>query len=95
MVFVDPVHSTSETPRAFDYEVTAEILSFGVTRIAKQKRFYSYNGHFPEQYDIKPTGFNFAKSELSAQAEKIRFHVRPCASFGAKGRQISSAWLPY
>ena len=95
VVLVDPVHSTAATPRAFDYEVSAEISSFGVTRIAKQKRFYSYNGHFPEQYDTKPTGFNFAKSELSAQTEKIRFHVRPCATFGAKGRPISSSWLPY
>ena len=95
VVLVDPVYATDSTPRAFDYEVTAEISSFGVTRIAKQKRFYSHNGHFPEQYDVKQTGFCFAKSELSAQAEKIRFIVRPCATFGAKGRPITSEWMKY
>ena len=95
VVLVNPVHSTATTPRAFDYEVTAEIAQGDVIRIAKQKRFFSYNGHFPEQFDNKPTGFNFAKSELSAQAERIRFHVRPCGPFGAKGAAIVSEWERY
>lgn len=94
-VYVAPCHSTAETPRAFDYEVTAEIESWDVVRIAKQKRFFSYNGHFPEEYDVKPTGFMFAKSELSAHASKIRFLVRPCGPFGAKGRAIASEWMKY
>ena len=89
----DPVHSTAATPRAFDYEVTAEMRQGDITRVLKQKRVFSYNGHFPESHDKRLVACVFSKSELSAQAEAIRFAVRPCGSFGAKGRPIWSDWI--
>ncbi len=92
-VLIPPVHASKTTPRAFDYEVTAEISTAGVVRIAKQKRVFSYNGHFPEKFDTRVFGCVFAMNELSAQAERIRFLVRPCGAFGAKGKPIETEWM--
>ena len=89
----DPVHATTSTPRAFDYEVTAEIRQGDITRVLRQKRVFSYNGHFPESRDNRIVACVFSRGELSAQAEAIRFAVRPCGPFGAKGRAIWSDWM--
>ena len=89
----DPVHATTSTPRAFDYEVTAEIRQGDITRVLRQKRVFSYNGHFPESRDNRIVACVFSRGELSAQAEAIRFAVRPCGPVGAKGRAIWSDWM--
>ncbi len=94
-VLIPPVPAGKTTPRAFDYEVTAEISTGDVVRIAKQKRVYSYNGHFPEHLDTKPFGCVFALNELSAQANRIRFLVRPCGCFGAKGKALVTDWMKF
>ncbi len=94
-VLIPPVHASTTTPRAFDYEVTAQIANDDVVRIAKQKRVFSYNGHFPEKFDVKPFGCVFAMNELSAQAQRIRFWVRPCGCFGAKGKAIATEWMKH
>jgi predicted phosphodiesterase len=91
-VLFPTVSATSETPRAFDYEVTAEIAQDDVTRRIRQKRVFSYNGHFSEKIDTQPIACVFARDELSAQAERIRFEVRPCGPFGRKGAPIVSEW---
>ncbi len=87
-----PVHSSPEHPRAFDYEVTAEGVQADVVRILKQKRVFSYYGHFPESLDVRPVACVFSREELSAAA-RIRFRVRPCGCFGAKGREIVSPFV--
>lgn len=92
-VLFPPVHATAATPRAFEYEVTAEIRQAGYTRVIKQKRVFSYEGHFPEFRDKKPVACIFSRNELSAQAEKVRFSVRPCGPFGAKGASVYSSWM--
>ncbi len=92
-VFFPSVRSSAAHPRAFDYEVTAEVAEADVRRIVKQKRVFSYYGHFPEHLDTRPVACVFAREELSARAERIRFHVRPCGCFGAKGRAIVSPWI--
>ncbi len=94
-VLIPPVPAGKTTPRAFDYEVTAEIATGDVVRIAKQKHVYSYNGHFPEHLDTKPFGCIFALNELSAQANRIRFLVRPCGCFGAKGKTLATDWMKF
>ena len=92
-VFFPPVHVAAATPRAFEYEVTAEVKGFGYTRVAKQKRVFSYEGHFPEFRDKRPVACLFSVSELSHQIESVRFAVRPVAPFGAKGKAIWSEWI--
>ena len=89
----DPAPAGAGTPRAFDYEVTAEMRQGDVVRVLRQKRVFSYNGHFPESRDTRLVACVFSRGELSAQAEAFRFSVRPCGPFGAKGRAIRSAWV--
>ena len=84
------VRSSPAHPRAFDYEVTAEAVEADVVRVLKQKRVFSYYGHCPEHLDSHPVACVFSREELSSKAKRIRFRVRPCGCFGAKGREIVS-----
>lgn len=81
-------NSTADTPRALDYEVTAEISKGDVTRICCQKRVYSPKSYLSEGHDRGPARCVFAKSEIQSDRDALRFRVRPVNAFGRKGREI-------
>ena len=87
--------SSKETLRAYDYEVTA-ILSKGVvSRIVSQKRVYSPNCHYPEQYDTNGVVCVFGRAEIPDNHESVKFVVRPMNAWGAAGEPIESVPAAY
>ena len=90
VVSFPPALSTQATPRAYDYEVTA-ILSKGVvSRIVSQKRVYSPNCYYPEQYDTNDVVCVFGRAEIPDNHESVKFVVRPMNAWGAAGEPIES-----
>ena len=85
--------STSETPRAFDYEVRAVLTKADVTRIAASKRVFSPKCYWPESHDTNAVTCVFAKSEIPSNRDSLVFEVRPLNAFGRAGEPIVSA--PY
>ena len=89
--------------RAFDFEVTCELRDVDVERTWLVKRVYSPKFYLPESKDAKIANCVFAKDELPKPFAikdgpphptiAWRFSVRPCDSFGRKGRPISTSWF--
>lgn len=77
--------------RAVDYEVQVEQQHVDVVSVACTKRVYSPGSYLGEAQDEKDVVCIFGKSELPA-TRKYRFVVRPCESFGKKGKAIYSDW---
>ena len=80
--------STSTTPRAMDYEVTARVIKEDVERIVSQKRVYSWNASLAECRDTAPVTCRFAMSELSAIRDRLKFTAVPLNEWGQRGRAI-------
>lgn len=85
-----PALTDGASPRAMDYEVTAEIVKGDVVRIAAQKRVYSPNIDFAEARETNPVVCIFAKDEICSNRDALRFVVRPVNVWGAKGPKICS-----
>ena len=89
--------------RAFDFETECEVKDVDVERPWLVKRVYSPKFYLPEAKDAKTVTCVFAKDELpkpfaindGPQHPTIawRFVVRPCDSFGRKGRAIATEWF--
>ncbi len=77
--------------RANDYEVQVEQQYVDVLSIVGTKRVYSRGCYLGEAQDERDVICLFAQSELP-QRHRYRFVVRPCESFGKKGRPIYSNW---
>ena len=77
--------SDGKNPRANRYEVTATAKNGTVV----VKEVYSPKFCLDEGFDGGLVKCLFSVSELSNDAEGVRFSVRPLAAFGAKGRAIS------
>ena len=77
--------------RAIDYEVQLEQQYVDVVSVLQTKRVYSPGCFFSENYDEEPVVCLFSQHDLP-QNRSWRFTVRPCESFGHKGRPIYSAW---
>ena len=82
--------SSSDTPRANDYEVAVEIARDDVVRIFRAKRVFSQRYTWDEKTDAKlPVYCCFGLDEVPS-GMLTRFTARPCGSFGARGRAIST-----
>lgn len=75
--------------RANDYEVTAEVGQDDVWRVLAQKRVYSPRYQYPPEMETKSVHCWFSRDEIP-KGWPIRYIVRPCNSFGVKGRPIQS-----
>lgn len=73
--------------RAFDYEVAAEIHEADVVRRIV-KYVYSPRYYLGEGHDAQETSCVFARSDFTHNGDVV-FHVRPRASFGTAGAEIS------
>jgi len=85
--------------RAFDYEVTAEVLVDDAQYAWRTKRVFSAAFQQSQAADVQPITCVFASSELPAanrirseMGRRFRFVVSPVNSFGVKGRAICSQW---
>ena len=89
-----------QSPRAFDYEVTAEVLCYGAQYGWRTKRVFSKGFQMSAASDVMPVECVFGVHELPAankslspeKGNRFRFTVSPVNSFGGKGRPIASAW---
>ena len=79
--------------RAFDYEVQVEARYIDVVQTGWTKHVYSPGCYLGEEHDMGEVLCVFAERELPVNFE-VRFAVRPCECFGAKGRPIYSEWIP-
>ena len=88
------------SPRAFDYEVTAEVLCYGAQYGWRTKRVFSKGFQLSAEADVEPVDCVFAVHELPPaskplspeQGYRFRFVVSPVNSLGGKGRPIVSDW---
>lgn len=77
-------------PRAYDYEIVAEVQEGGSFRAFSTKYVFSSNFHHSERADqSKPARCHFAESELP-KGVGIRFAIRPRDSFGNLGDAVFS-----
>ena len=84
-------------PRAYDYEVAAEVEESGARRIAKSKRVYSPTYFLAPEREIGTVRCVFSVNELGTRKAKwfnpkVRFVVRAAESFGNPGRTLASNW---
>lgn len=94
--------------RAFDYEVSVEVVDVDVEKVWLVKRVYSRGFYRTAAKDEAQASCVFAKDELpkphlagwgkesvlKGQANlKYRFAVRPCNCWGRKGAPIYSDWI--
>ena len=78
-------HATAQTPRTYDYVVTA--WKGGV--VLKEKMAFSKGQFWADSLDVKPVECAFAKSDLPDDwRTSVRFMVAPRDSFGNRGREI-------
>ena len=78
-------HATLQTPRAFDYVVTA--LKDGKT--FREKAAFSKGQFWADSLDVKPVECAFAKSDLPDDwRTTVKFTAAPRDSFGNKGLEI-------
>lgn len=78
--------------RAFDYEVQVEAQYTDIYKTGTTKRVYSPKCYLGENHDMAEVTCVFAESELPLNY-MVRFAVRPCECFGAKGKPIYSEWV--
>ena len=87
--------------RAFDFEVALEERETDVVQIRKTKRVYSSGYYRGEAADEKTVRCPFLLSDLPAangskldasRGRAYRFVVRPCDSFGNRGRPVFTEW---
>lgn len=86
--------SGGDAGRLIEYEVTAENIAFGFTRIHTQKRVMA-RGHVhavAEEANVPPEECLFRLDELPQDTD-MRFRVAPLNSFGRRGTAILSAPL--
>jgi hypothetical protein len=87
--------------RAFDFEVQLEEMDVDAVKVRRTKRVYSSGYYRGEAADEKMVTCPFALSDLPmangkldpARGRHYRFAVRPCDSFGNKGKPIFTEWL--
>ena len=92
--------SSSERARAFDFEIQLQEMDVDAAKVRRTKRVYSPGYYKGEAADEKTVTCPFAVSDLPAPNGKLdpsrgrrwRFAVRPCDSFGNKGRAIVTKW---
>jgi len=81
----------AQSPRAYDYEVTAMLKKGVVSRIVSQKRVYSPKCYWPTRLDTNDVSCVFGRFELPDNHESIKFLVRPMNAWGVGGPAIESA----
>lgn len=87
--------STSTTPRANDYSVSVEVAGDDVIRVYREKRVFSQRYTWDEKTDSGfPVQCCFDRSEVPTGVS-CRFAVRPCGSFGARGKEIYTPFQKY
>jgi hypothetical protein len=87
--------------RAFDFEVQLEEMDVDAVKVRRTKRVYSSGYYRGEAADEKMVTCPFALSDLPmangkldpARGRHYRFAVRPCDSFGNKGKPLFTEWL--
>ena len=78
-------HATAQTPRTYDYMVTARKDG----KVFKEKLAFSKGQFWADSLDVKLVECAFAKSDLPDDwRTSVRFMVAPRDSFGNKGREI-------
>ena len=82
-------------PRAYDYEVAAEVEESGARRIAKSKRVYSPTYFLAPERDGGTVRCVFSVNELGTRkakwfSPKVRFVVRAAESFGKTSAPLVS-----
>lgn len=86
--------------RAFDFEVQLEEMDVDAVKVRRTKRVYSAGFYKGEAADEETVVCPFAVSDLPAvngkldplRGRRYRFSVRPCDSFGNKGKPIFTDW---
>ena len=86
--------------RAFDFEVQLEEMDVDAVKVRRTKRVYSAGFYKGEAADEKTVVCPFAVSDLPAvngkldplRGRRYRLSVRPCDSFGNKGKPIFTDW---
>lgn len=78
--------------RAFDFEVVLELHEVDVYRISCTKRVFSPHYYLGEKHDDREVTCVFGEYETPVGRD-VRFHVRPCTSYGTKGKEIVSDWV--
>lgn len=91
IVHFPTAHRKGDAPRAFDYEIQAEVHDVDFDKIALTKRVYSPKFYLSDAHDTEEVVCPFALDELPNNRE-VRFYVRPCNCFGKKGAPIVSDW---
>lgn len=92
--------AAADFPRAFDYEVSAEVLCCGAKYPWRTKRVFSRGFQMSVATDRGPVECVFAADELPpanatlppALGYRFRFVVRPFNSLGGGGKAIVSEW---
>ena len=78
-------HATSQTPRTYDYVVTA----WKGEKVVREKFVFSKGQFWADSLDIKPVECAFAKSDLPDDwRTTVKFSAAPRDSFGNRGREI-------
>ena len=78
-------HATTQTPRTYDYVVTARMGK----KVVKEKLAFSKGQFWADSLDVKPVECAFAKSDLPDDwRTSVRFTVAPRDSFGNRGKEI-------
>ena len=78
-------HATAQTPRTYDYVVTARKDG----KVLKEKMAFSKGQFWADRLDVKLVECAFAKSDLPDDwRTSVRFTVAPRDSFGNRGREI-------
>jgi len=78
-------HATAQTPRTYDYVVTA----WKDGKVLREKMVFSKGQFWADSLDVKLVECAFAKSDLPDDwRTSVRFTVAPRDSFGNRGREI-------
>lgn len=80
--------STEKTPRAYEYEVKAEVRKADVWRTAVEKRVFPPRAIWAEEFEDQGGLCVFAFSELPNDADEYRFTVTPMNSYAVRGRPL-------
>ena len=88
----------ADHPRAYDYEVVAEVKECDFCRVASTKRVYSLTYFLAPEHEASTVCCVFALNELNARKApfyepSVRFIVRAAESFGKAGAPIVSDWI--
>ena len=77
------------SPRANDYEVSAELLQGDVERVLCQKRVFSPRYMYGEEMETQNVKCLFTPEEVP-YGWTVRYSVRPVNAFGVKGNALST-----